>query len=88
VPAIFICKAPVLASFACGRSTAVIIDSGHKATYATPVHDGYALQKCIIKHDIGGQQITQDLINFIEKENQNGEKRAEIFPRFTFKKKF
>jgi actin-related protein len=58
VPAIFIGKAPVLASFSCGRSTAVIVDSGNKLTYATPVHDGYALQKCIIKHDIGGHQIT------------------------------
>lgn len=43
VPAMFIGKAPVLSSFACGRSTALIIDSGHKFTYATPVHDGYAL---------------------------------------------
>ena len=49
VPAMFICKSPVLASFSCGRSTALIIDSGNKMTYATPVHDGYALQKCIIK---------------------------------------
>ena len=54
-PAIFIGKAPVLASFSCGRSTAVIVDSGNRYTCATPVHDGYALQKCIIKHDIGGQ---------------------------------
>ena len=43
IPAMFIGKAPVLSSFSCGRSTAVIIDSGHKVTYATPVHDGYAL---------------------------------------------
>ncbi len=43
VPAMFICKSPVLASFSCGRSTAVILDSGLKATYVTPVHDGYAL---------------------------------------------
>jgi actin-related protein len=32
----------------------VIIDSGYKSTTVTPVHDGFALQKCIIKHDIGG----------------------------------
>lgn len=82
-PAIFIGKAPVLASFSCGRSTAIIVDSGYKTTYATPVHDGYALQKCIIKHDIGGQSITQDLINWLE-----NEKAIEIQPRFAFKKKF
>lgn len=54
VPAIFMAKAPVLAAFSCGRSTAVVLDSGHRSTVVTPVHDGYALQKCIMKHDIGG----------------------------------
>lgn len=57
-PAIFIGKAPVYAAFSCGRSTAIVLDSGHRSTTATPVHEGFALQKCIIKHDIGGQYIT------------------------------
>jgi actin-like protein 6A len=83
VPAIFIGKSPVLASFSCGRSTAVIVDSGNKTTYATPVHDGYALQKCIIKHDIGGHTLTNDLLTWLEKD-----KNMEILPRFAFKKKF
>jgi actin-related protein len=43
VPAMFMCKTPVLSSFSCGRSTAVILDSGYKQTISTPVHDGYAL---------------------------------------------
>lgn len=76
-------KAPVLSSFSCGRSTALIIDSGHKSTIATPVHDGYALQKCIIKHDIGGYHITKDVLNWIEKV-----KEVNVLPRFAFKKKF
>jgi len=54
IPALFIVKDPVLSAFSCGRSSALILDSGHKSTIATPVHDGYALLKCIIKHDIGG----------------------------------
>ena len=43
VPAFFICKDSVLSSFACGRATAVVLDSGNKYTTVTPVHDGYAL---------------------------------------------
>lgn len=43
LPAVFICKDSVLTSFACGRSTALVLDSGNKYTTATPVHDGYAL---------------------------------------------
>jgi len=83
VPAIFIAKSPVLASFSCGRSTAVVVDSGLKSTYATPVHDGYALQKCIIKFDFGGNHLTTDLLNWLEKD-----KGIEVLPRFAFKKKF
>ena len=82
IPAIYICKAPVLAAFSCGRSTAVILDSGHRQTIATPVHDGFALQKCIIKHDIGGAYLTQELLGYIE----NG-KKIEVNPRFSFKKR-
>lgn len=43
LPAIFICKDSVLTSFACGRSSALVLDSGYKTSTATPVHDGYAL---------------------------------------------
>lgn len=50
LPAIFFCKDSVLSAFACGRSTALILDSGFKTTTATPVHDGYALQKSIVRH--------------------------------------
>jgi actin-like protein 6A len=83
IPALFIVKDPVLASFSCGRSSALVLDSGHKATIATPVHDGYALLKCIIKHDIGGHQLTKDLQAFLQ-----NKKSMQIKPRFTFKKKF
>ena len=43
VPALFLCKDAVLSSFACGRSSAIVLDTGCTKTTATPVHDGYAL---------------------------------------------
>lgn len=46
------------------------------------MHDGFALQKCIIKHDIGGAYLTQELLNNIE-----NAKKVEVAPRFSFKKK-
>ena len=45
VPAFFLCKNAVLAAFAAGRSTALILDSGYNQTTAIPVHDGYVLQQ-------------------------------------------
>lgn len=83
VPALFLVKDPVLASFSCGRSTALVLDCGHKQTIATPVNDGYALLKCIIKHDVGGKTLTNELHNYIK-----NKKSMTIKPRFTFKKKF
>lgn len=70
IPALFLVKDPVLTAFSCGKSSALVLDSGHKQTVATPVNDGYALLKCIIKHDIGGEMITKDLFKAIsEKKN-------------------
>ena len=83
IPALFLVKDPVLNAFSCGRSSALVLDCGHKQTIATPVNDGYALLKCIIKHDIWGKNLTTDLLNLIvNKKNQN------IKPRYSFKKKF
>jgi len=67
-PAVFICKDSVLSAFACGRTTALVLDSGYKTTTATPVHDGYALQKCIIRHNVGGDTLTKMLEKYL-KEN-------------------
>lgn len=83
IPALFLVKDPVLCTFSCGRSSAVVLDVGHKASIATPVNDGYALLKCIIKHDIGGQHITEDLYKYTVDKKTN-----QIRPRFSFKKKF
>jgi hypothetical protein len=32
----------------------------------TPVFDGYALLKCINKHPLGGEKLTEDLFDFVE----------------------
>lgn len=43
IPAFFLVKNAVLAAFANGRSTGVVVDSGASQTSAVPVHDGYVL---------------------------------------------
>lgn len=54
IPAFFLCKNAVLAAFAAGRSTALILDSGYNQTTAIPVHDGYVLQQGIVKSPLAG----------------------------------
>jgi len=47
VPAFFLAKTAVLAAFANGRSTGIVVDSGATHTSAIPVHDGYVLSQGI-----------------------------------------
>lgn len=84
VPALFLCKDAVLSSFACGRSSAIVLDSGCTKTTATPVHDGYALQKSILRCAIGGETITERFEAWMAKTY----KEVQVKPRFLFKRKF
>ncbi|RRT71719.1 hypothetical protein B296_00035226 [Ensete ventricosum] len=45
VPALFLAKNAVLTSFASGRATSLVVDSGGGSTTVAAVHDGYVLQK-------------------------------------------
>jgi len=72
-----------LTAFAGGRSTALVLDSGYKTTTATPVHDGYVLQKSIVRHQVGGENLSQMLGQYLANTH-----KATIRPRFTFKRRF
>ena len=66
VPAFFLVKSAVLASFANGRSTGLVLDSGATHTSAGPVHDGYVLQQAIVKSPLAGDFMTMQCKQFIE----------------------
>ena len=79
VPACYIVKSGVLSSFASGRSTSLVLDSGGNFTYSVPVHDGYVLQKGILCFNIGGETITTKL-------QENLQSRVAVRPNYTFTK--
>lgn len=81
IPAMFVCKSAVLSAFSCGRSTCLVFDSGHSSTYAVPVHDGYALQKPLIRSEIAGNFLTNELLRIVE-----GVKGVGIVPHYKFTK--
>jgi actin-like protein 6A len=49
IPALFLSKNAVLAAFAAGRGTAMVLDVGGGATCAAAVHDGYVQNKPLKK---------------------------------------
>lgn len=58
VPAFFLVKNAMLAAFANGKATGLVLDSGAGHTSAVPVQDGYVLQQAIVRQPYGGDYIT------------------------------
>ena len=58
VPAYFLVKNAVLAAFANGRATGIVVDSGATHTSAVPVQDGFVLTQAIVKSPLGGDYIS------------------------------
>ncbi|KAJ6749284.1 hypothetical protein OIU79_030225, partial [Salix purpurea] len=71
----------VLTSFASGRATSLVVDSGGGSTTITPVHDGYVIQKAVAFSPIGGELLTDCLMKSLES------KGVMIKPRYSFKRK-
>jgi len=44
----------VLSLFSVGKTTGVVLDSGHGITYSVPVFEGYALPYATIKLPLSG----------------------------------
>ena len=80
IPCMFICKNAVLSSFSCGKSTCLVLDSGHSTTYAAPVHDGYILHNSTLKYKIGGKYISDKLHDHMKS------KGVVVHPRYAFEK--
>ncbi|KAJ3682299.1 hypothetical protein LUZ60_014872 [Juncus effusus] len=81
VPALFLAKNAVLTSFASGRSTSLVIDSGGGSTVVAAVQDGYVLQRAVCTSPIGGEFLTDCMMKSLET------KGIFIKPRYSFKKK-
>ncbi|KAF1743744.1 hypothetical protein MXB_1569 [Myxobolus squamalis] len=67
VTALYMAKAPVLSSFAHGKSTSLVIDSGYSFTSVTPVVDGYALKKSTIHVPLAGSFLADKCIDLLKK---------------------
>lgn len=66
VPAFFLVKNAVLAAFANGRATALVVDSGAKHTSVVPVHEGYVLTQAVVKSPLGGDYLSMQCRQHLE----------------------
>lgn len=69
VPAYFLVKNAVLAAFANGRATGIVVDSGATHTSAIPVQDGFVLTQAIVKSPLGGDYISMQCRQYLQVRN-------------------
>eukprot|EP01084_Bolivina_argentea_P207390 353843_1 len=73
VPKFYLALTGVLALYASGRKTGVVLDCGHGVTHTVPVIDGYAVPAGIRRIDMGGDQMEQYLATLLKDKYENAE---------------
>lgn len=58
-----------LSMYSTGKVSGLIVESGEALTYTVPIFEGYALPHAMMKLEIAGQDVTQELIRQLEEIN-------------------
>ena len=83
-PAFYMGRTGVMAAFAAGKATALIIDIGASTTSVTPVHDGIILKKGVTRSYLAGNFISAQIRNMLV---SNQPQPITITPHYLIKSK-
>lgn len=81
LPAIYLARSAVLAAYANGRTTGVVLDIGHSGSSAVSVIEGAISKERIIRTPIGGRALRQTMDALLQKRN------IQLRPLWSFKSK-
>lgn len=78
VPAMFMSIQAVLALYASGRTTGIVLDSGDGVTHAVPVYEGFTIPHAIRRIDIAGRDVTEHLQLLLRKAGHHFHTTSEL----------
>lgn len=69
---------PLFLSYATGRTTGVVLDSGDGVTHAVPIYEGFAMPHSIMRIDIAGRDVSRFLRLYLRKEGYDFHSSSEF----------
>ena len=77
VPGLYIAIQAVLSLYSAGKFTGIVDDSGDGVTHFVPIFDGYSLPHAVVRMDLAGRKLTENMMKLLRELNVNFTTSAE-----------